>query len=272
LAHHGERRWQMTPGMREDNGLRLYESALSAAHGARSVAGLEGVLLTGMQLAWMTRDYADLAAGITVLRAYGPRRPQHAAPAIFYDPDNRIVTLLPKTDVFEAINAVLRLGVRANYAGIGTAVRAIGTDDHELSLEDLGTCRAWVVASAATAGFAIGAITGIAKGIATGAPLGPAGIIAGGILFGIVGGVAGAGLFSGLGNIAAPWVCAAGRATHLSQASSREQGCSARRRSASCPSGRQISLLHPTTAVVSFRCPSSQGLSMASPPAKAPSP
>src|SRR6266436_1092375 len=86
----------------------IYAQALSLAWGAKSVEGLESVLLTGLQNAIRCHDATGLELGKTTLRAFSSRIRSNNRPVFFFDRASSMLTVLTAREYQHAVDIIIR--------------------------------------------------------------------------------------------------------------------------------------------------------------------
>jgi hypothetical protein len=124
-----------------------YRQAVATSFGVRSIAGLESILLTGLNNAFVANDRDGALAGLSALACLPAKSRSTRRPVVFVDMSSSLITILT-TDEFElARTRLLRQSANSLFLkGIGTSVRSLGMAPPRTMENhfDQSTCRAWV--------------------------------------------------------------------------------------------------------------------------------
>jgi len=123
----------------------VYRQAISIAWGAKSLDGLESILLIGIQGALAENDRFDIDLALSTLAAFATIERPRSRPIVFLDRDTSMLTVLSPDEYVHARKAILATRRSALLAwGIGSAVRSFDASPEPAATFDQGTCRAWV--------------------------------------------------------------------------------------------------------------------------------
>ena len=159
---------------------QIYGQALSIAWGSGNSEGLESVLLTGMQNAFLLRDIRGVELGRTALQLFTTRERPAARPIFFYDRSTSMITVLSPAEYRQARLEILKTpNATVSAIGIGNALRGFSLSKPRtkrpggirptVMMEgpqvarsltfDQSTCRAWVTAIIA-GGYVVATVLG----------------------------------------------------------------------------------------------------------------
>jgi hypothetical protein len=105
----------------------FYRQAVALAFGVRSIAGLESILLTGLNNALVANDRDGALAGLSALKYLPSQSRSRTRPVVLVDVTSSLITVLSMAEFEVARSRLVHQAAGSLFGiGIGVSVRSLG--------------------------------------------------------------------------------------------------------------------------------------------------